>query len=217
MNTAKFLQGFGLIALMACVSLVTQSLTVDSIEKESKEEQIASNDPFIGEMIMFGGNFAPRNWAFCNGQLLPINQHQALFSILGTIYGGDGRTTFALPDLRGRTPIHAGRGPGLRDYRLGSKGGQETIVLKTNQLPAHQHSATTQLSGGLGLQSVNGLSKSKGEAPGQFVIPMVNGRSPLNLRTSIGNAGANQSINNIQPYATVNYIICLNGTFPSRN
>jgi len=96
-------------------------------------------EPFIGEISMFGGNFAPRNWAFCDGQLLAISQNTALFSLLGTIYGGDGRTTFALPDLRGRVPIHSGNGPGLSNYRVGQKGGTETVTLNVTQIPSHNH------------------------------------------------------------------------------
>lgn len=97
-------------------------------------------EPYIGEISMFGGNFAPRGWAFCDGQLLPIAQNTALFSLLGTIYGGDGRTTFALPDLRGRVPVHSGNGPGLSDYRVGQRGGSERIILTINQIPSHNHS-----------------------------------------------------------------------------
>ena len=92
------------------------------------------SDPFIGEIRMFGGNFAPRGWAFCEGQLLSVNQNDALFSLLGTIYGGDGRTTFGLPDMRGRVPVHMGQGPGLSDRRLGSKGGEENVTLTVNQI-----------------------------------------------------------------------------------
>jgi len=101
-------------------------------------------EPFIAEIIMFGGNFAPRGWAFCDGQLLPIAQNQALFSILGTTYGGDGRTTFALPDLRGRTAIHPGTGPGLSNRRLGERGGAETNTLTLPQLPTHTHTIRRQ-------------------------------------------------------------------------
>lgn len=102
------------------------------------------SDPTIAEISMFGGNFAPRSWAFCDGQLLPISQNSALFSLLGTTYGGDGRTTMALPDLRGRTPIHAGSGPGLSQRRLGAKGGSETNVMSVVQMPSHTHVITYQ-------------------------------------------------------------------------
>jgi microcystin-dependent protein len=101
--------------------------------------ELAGADPYIGEISLFAGNFAPRSWAFCDGQLLPIAQNTALFSLLGTTYGGDGRTTFGLPDLRGRAAVHVGRGPGLSDWRWGEKGGTETVTLNLNQLPAHSH------------------------------------------------------------------------------
>src|SRR5690606_10000796 len=118
------------------------SITTSLLNKISQAKTIESKylnfkiyktmEPFIGEIIMFGGNFAPKGWAFCNGQLLPIAQNQALFSILGTTYGGDGITTFALPDLRGRVSIHPGHGPGLSNYTLGEKGGAETVTLTVN-------------------------------------------------------------------------------------
>ncbi|TCL10321.1 microcystin-dependent protein [Roseivirga ehrenbergii] len=105
-------------------------------------------DPFLGEIVMFAGNFAPRGWAFCDGQLMAISQNTALFSILGTTYGGDGRTTFALPDLRGRAAIHPGTGPGLSNYRLGQRGGVETVTLNQLQIPSHSHIAIPSTSGG---------------------------------------------------------------------
>jgi len=207
MNLSKFLQAFGLVALMACVSLVTQSLTVDSIQKES---QIAGDQPYIGEVAMFAGNFAPRGWAFCEGQLLPISQYTALFSLIGTIYGGDGRTTFALPDLRGRTPIHAGTGPGLATYRTGQKGGQEQVTLNTTQLPSHNHLIQSSL-------AVQEFSLSNSEGDGEtFRIPVLDGRGEA-LDLSIGHTGGNLSINNRSPYLTISYIISLQGTFPSRS
>ena len=212
MRTAKFLQAFGLVALMVCVALVTQSLTIDSIDKEAKEEQIAATTPLLGEIIMFGGNFAPRGWALCNGQLLPIAQNSALFSILGTMYGGDGRSTFALPDLRGRTPIHAGNGPGLTNYRLGQKGGQETTTLTVNQLPSHNHSFQGSIEN-IGLTEMT-LQQGDGEP---VMFPTQGGHEPLNIEGKISNTGSSQPINNMQPYNTVNYIIALQGTFPSRN
>ncbi len=101
------------------------------------------SSPFIGEILMFGGNFAPRSWAFCDGQLLSIAQNTALFSILGTTYGGDGRVTFGLPELRGRVAMHPGSGPGLTTRGLGEKGGTETVTLNTTQIPAHNHTATS--------------------------------------------------------------------------
>src|SRR5262245_60083892 len=98
------------------------------------------SDPFVAEIRLFAGNFAPRGWAFCNGQLLPISQNTALFSLLGTNYGGDGRSSFALPDLQGRVPLHAGNGPGLSSRHLGEAGGDDTITLTDAQMPAHSHS-----------------------------------------------------------------------------
>lgn len=218
MNSAKFLQTFGLIALMACVALVTQSLTIDSMTKDAKEEQITSADPFLGEITMFGGTFAPRGWALCDGQLLPISQYSALFSILGTTYGGDGRTTFALPDLRGRAPIHAGRGPGLSDRRLGSKNGQEVVTMTISQLPSHSHTAQTTVEQ-LGLKLVRLPADDGAERHGEegVMVAVQDGDQPLNVATQIGNIGGQQAVNNMQPYCTINYIIALNGTFPSRN
>jgi microcystin-dependent protein len=97
------------------------------------------SEPFVGEIRMFAGNFAPRGWSFCNGQLMAISQNSALFSLIGTIYGGDGRTTFALPDLRGRVPLHAGEAPGLSHYALGQRGGAEQVALSVEHLPNHNH------------------------------------------------------------------------------
>ena len=119
-------------------ALVGLALTT-AASLDAKHNPAAAGEPFIAEIIMFGGNFAPRGWAFCDGALLPISQNTALFSLLGTTYGGDGRTTFGLPDLRGRVAIHPGTGPGLSTVRLGEKGGVENVVLTTAQMPAHGH------------------------------------------------------------------------------
>ncbi|MEO0775273.1 MAG: tail fiber protein [Bacteroidota bacterium] len=184
-------------------------------------------EPFIGQIMMFGGNFAPRGWALCNGQLLPINQNQALFSILGTTYGGDGRTTFQLPDLRGRYAMHAGRGPGLSQRNLGAEFGSETNTLNVNQLPSHNHLG--QITGNIFMPvSANPPDTDSPNAayltqqaddfyhtspsPNEFAGPTTN-----DLSAQIGNTGANQSINNIQPTQVVNYIIALQGIFPSRS
>lgn len=178
----------------------------------------------IGEILMFAGNFAPRSWAFCNGQLLPIAQNQALFSILGTTYGGDGRTTFALPDLRGRVPIHAGQGPGLSDRRLGQAGGSETNTVNAAQLPAHTHAAT-------GTAALPALSVEGDTATPTNAIPAKSGMgepdystgagdttmAPATVEVTVQSAGGNQPVNNMQPFLGINYIICLQGIFPSRN
>jgi microcystin-dependent protein len=168
------------------------------------------SDPFIGEIQMFAGNFAPRGWSFCNGQLLPIAQNTALFSILGTTYGGDGRTSFGLPDLRGRAPIHSGQGPGLSDYRLGERGGAETAL--ANQTPQHNHV--------LGASSVDNQSGSPIDAvPGLAEDPQYRNATDTTMAADVleelpGGSGVH---NNMQPFNTVNFIVALIGTFPSRN
>ncbi len=173
-------------------------------------------DPFIGMIVMFGGNFAPRSWALCNGQLLPISQNTALFSILGTTYGGDGRTTFGLPDLRGRVAMHAGNGPGLSDRRLGLKGGTENNTLTVANLPAHNHSVSIPVSdedGDVNEAATNVLANTvnnnyySGDPTANQFLPGGNTSS----------VGGNIGVNNIQPFQCVNYIIALQGTFPSRS
>lgn len=172
-------------------------------------------DPFIGQLIMFGGNFAPRGWALCDGQLLPISSNSALFSILGTTYGGDGRTTFALPDLRGRVPVHAGNGPGLTDKRLGSKGGAETTTLITQNLPAHHHQLIASSQPAAQAGASGGYFPSNGRG-GDLLYASSQGTA-TSMGETTGNTGNNTSFNNMQPYVTVNYIIALVGTFPSRS
>ena len=178
-------------------------------------------EPFIGQIIMFAGNFAPRGWALCDGQLLAISENSALFSILGTTYGGDGRTTFGLPDMRGRVPMHAGSGPGRTPRPLGSTGGAESNTLNVNQLPSHTHNASATV------QPLASTKAGEGSSPaGGF--PAVSsddlyaetsnskmGESPVNV--TVSNTGVNQAVNNIQPFQCVNYIIALTGTYPSRS
>lgn len=172
-------------------------------------------DPFIGEIIMFGGNFAPRGWALCDGSLLPISQNQALFSILGTTYGGDGRTTFALPDLRGRAPIHAGSGPGLRPRSLGQKGGEEDVTLTSNQMPAHTHDVGCSAQvGNAGTPAGNVPAAEKAAAADVYQTSAPNQTMSSAM---IHSAGGGQSHDNMQPFLAVNFIIALVGTFPSRN
>ncbi|WP_237276231.1 phage tail protein [Tenacibaculum ovolyticum] len=197
-------------------------------------------DPFLGQIVLFGGNFAPRGWALCEGQLLPISQYSALFSILGTIYGGDGRTTFALPDLRGRAAISSGRGPGLSDRRLGSRSGQEVHTLTTLEMPSHNHlttntSATDQHIQLSTTKAVNDTPQT-GDVPAAAQFGAGLGATPVkafgpptagnvvNGQTLSGNAGltilnngGSQAHNIMQPYLTTNYIIALQGVFPSRN
>lgn len=178
------------------------------------------SEPFIGEIIMFGGNFAPRGWALCNGQLLSIAQNTALFSILGTTYGGDGQTTFALPNLQGRVAIHPGQGPGLSPYVLGQIGGTENVTLTTNQMPLHTHTATVNAAEAP--QTVT--DNPKGGVPaGSTGGPQVYGAAPDGATTMNAGmvtnapAGGSQPFSIIQPYLCVNFIIALQGIFPSRN
>ena len=183
-------------------------------------------DPFIGQIIMFGGNFAPRSWALCDGQLLAISQNTALFSILGTTYGGDGRTTFALPDLRGRAPIHAGTGPGLSNRRLGAKGGSESNTLQTTNLPAHNHPGELKVNSGqasLAVAAASSSIASPGSLSGRTFTPTegFNTATPdvaMNAASvTTGNTGGGQAVNNMEPFQVVNYIIALEGLYPSRN
>ena len=165
---------------------------------------------------MFGGNFPPRNWAYCDGALLAISQNQALFSILGTTYGGDGRTTFGLPDLRGRSPIGPRTGPGLPTYNLGARGGDYQNILTVNQLASHTHT---------GAMKVSSASAEENSPPAGGAI--AGGQSIFNEETpniALSNSsvetaatGGNVPVNNMQPYLAVNYIIALFGVFPSRN
>lgn len=171
-------------------------------------------EPFIGLITMFGGNFAPRGWAFCDGQLLPINQNSALFSILGTTYGGDGRTTFGLPDLRGRVPIHPGTGPGLSSFNLGQKGGAEQVTLTTQQIPAHSHGFKHTLD-----FDTNNTAQT-GEQFGALLFDGYYNTPPA--KTSIAtpvieNTGGGQPVDIHQPYQCVNFIIALRGIYPSRS
>ncbi len=175
------------------------------------------SEAFIGEIIMFGGNFAPRNWAFCNGQLMPISQNTALFSILGTTYGGDGQVTFALPDLRGRVPVHPGQGPGLSNYVLGEVSGTETVTLLTSEMPAHNHLLTANSSVNGSPSPSNNFSAIVTDLGGE----QLNAYNPTANATMAPNAitptGGNLPHNNMQPFLCVNFIICLYGIFPSRN
>ena len=178
-------------------------------------------NPFIGEVVMFGGNFAPRGWAFCNGQLLSIAQNTALFSILGTTYGGDGRSTFALPDLRGRTPIHPGSGPGLTPYRLGQKGGVEDHTLTINEMPTHNHLAASDTTVHVG--DTGGEDDPDGNFLGEGSIytatatgNTLNGGA-MTTSSAMENTGGGQSFNIMKPFGTANYIIALVGAYPSRN
>lgn len=168
----------------------------------------------IGEIRMFGGNFAPRTWALCDGQLLPISQNTALFSILGTTYGGDGRTTFGLPDLRSRVPMHPGTGPGLSSRRLGAKGGTESNTLDINQMPSHGHSIPMPAPIAKGDTTTDTTSASNDDG---FVKASLAQTQVQNFSLDADHVGGNQPVNNVQPFHCVNFIICLQGIFPSRS
>ncbi len=168
---------------------------------------------FIGDIRMVGFNFAPQGWAKCDGQLLPINQNSALFSLLGTQYGGDGEQNFGLPDLRGRVPMHAGNGPGIPNHPIGQKGGNESTTLSLAHLPPHNHPvtiATSSAEGDTALPGGHSLAKS---GSGGYTTQATD--SALGGVTTT-NAGSGQSHSNMQPYATVNFIIALVGIFPSQ-
>ncbi len=175
------------------------------------------SDPYVGEIRMFGGTFAPLNWAFCDGSLLPISQNQALFSLLGTFYGGDGVRTFALPDLRGRVPVNMGTGPGLSNYNLGQAGGSETVTLTVQNLPAHTHAAKCATTANVGTQS--NPSGNYWSTDGGDNTEAYNNASDSNTMaaSALGQTGGSQAHNNMQPFLAVNYIIALNGIFPPRS
>jgi len=172
------------------------------------------SEPFIAEIRIFAGNFAPRSWAFCNGQLLPVAQNTALFSLIGTTYGGDGRTTTALPNLQGRAPMHPGRGPGLTSRHLGERGGVETVTLTEAQMPNHNHTLMSSSSPGTTFSPTDNsvLARSVG---GNAFDDTDNLNSSLNEGT-ITETGGSQAHNNMQPYLAINYIIALQGLYPSR-
>jgi len=171
------------------------------------------SEPFLGEIKMFGGNYAPRGFAHCNGQVLAISSNTALFSLLGTIYGGDGRTTFALPDLRGRVPIHRGTGPGLTPRNQGSRFGAESVPLNSTHMPEHSHMMRGDSNSGVTDSPVDKVpSKSAGGIPTYSPTG-----AQLAATGMLENTGQSWAHNNMQPWIGINYIIALVGLFPSRN
>jgi len=173
---------------------------------------------YIAQIIMFAGNFAPRNWAFCQGQIMSIAQNTALFSLLGTTYGGNGQTTFALPDLRGRVPVGTGTGPGLSTIDLGEVAGEQNHTLIITEIPAHNHALSAYADDVANTANPTGNSLSVGQLNNQ-TVSMYRNTNPTALMNpqSIGIAGGSQPHNNMQPYLGMNYVICLFGIFPSRN
>jgi len=182
--------------------------------------------PYLAQIMMFGGNFAIRGWAMCDGQLLPISSNTALFSLLGTTFGGDGRTTFALPDLRGRVAIHPGNGPGLSHYSWGQRGGVENVYLNTTQIPSHSHASALRASTIQATDSVpnpNDALAAPGAMDGRTFNPTL-GYAPatpsVNLNSGSiigGNTGGSQSHTNVQPFLGIYHLIALQGVFPSRS
>ncbi|HEU0121792.1 MAG TPA: tail fiber protein [Bryobacteraceae bacterium] len=167
------------------------------------------SEPFLGQLMLVPYDFAPKGWALCNGQLLPIAQNSALFSLLGVTYGGNGTTNFALPDLRGRVPISSGQGPGLANYVLGEPGGEESITLTTPEIPAHTHAVACYNGDAETSSPVNNLlanSTAYASTPDAAMAA-----------TMIGSSGENQPHGNMQPYLPMNWIIALAGIFPSRS
>lgn len=170
------------------------------------------SEPFLAEVRIVGFNFAPRGWALCDGQILPINQNQSLYSLLGTTYGGDGRTTFALPDLRGRTPIHVGRSNGGGDHREGEKGGEETHTLSANEMPQHTHALNASTDEDGVITAANNVLARAPQA--LYADPPPD--TPLQS-SSVTNVGGGQAHDNMQPFLALNFVIALQGLFPSRN
>lgn len=169
------------------------------------------SEPFIAEVKIWACNFAPRGWAFCDGQELPIAQNTALFSLIGTIYGGNGRTTTGLPDIQGRAVMHPGEGPGLTPYRLGHHGGAETVTLTSNEIPSHTHSVNAQ-------DDNNPTGNSLSPA-GNYIAKggFTNQSGQTMAANMVSSTGGGQEHNNMQPYQVLNFCIALQGLFPSRS
>lgn len=172
-------------------------------------------DPFVAEVRIFPFDFPPKGWAFCDGQRMPLSQNTALFSLLGTVYGGDGKSTFALPDLKGRAPMHPGQGPGLSLHDLGEAGGQETVTLLESEIPQHTHSLRGSADDGE--SKIPTSSRVIGRSVGGFAYQTTtSGLQPL-APQALAPAGGNAPHNNMQPYLTLNFCIALQGVFPPRS
>ena len=171
------------------------------------------SSPFVGEIRMFGGNFAPVNWAFCNGALLPISENETLFNLIGTTYGGDGQETFALPDLRGRVPLHQGQGPGIgQTYTIGELAGVESVTLTTQQIPSHNHSFVAS-TGAATATNPEGNIMATSATISSYVLDVA---GPQLAANAIQGAGGSQPHDNMMPFLGINYIISLFGIFPSQ-
>lgn len=172
-------------------------------------------DPFVAEIRIFPFNFAPRGWAFCNGQLLPLSQNTALFSLLGTTYGGNGQSNFALPDLQGSAPMHPGQGPGLSLHDLGEPGGSETVTLLQSEIPAHSHTMRANNSDGISPTPAANVSSAPGADRDLFWYKEGTPNASMNPLAS-GMAGGSLPHNNMMPYLTANFCIALQGVYPPR-
>jgi microcystin-dependent protein len=172
-------------------------------------------DPFIGEVRMFAGNFAPQGWSFCNGQLLPIAVYDALFTLIGTTYGGDGQTTFALPDLQGRAPIHQGQRPGGINFDIGGKAGVETVTLLNTQMPQHTHSALATTTADSKSPQGKVWSTDAGANIAAWATAPTAGAAMSSNAVSV--VGQNFAHQNMQPVLAISYIIALEGIYPPRN
>ena len=172
-------------------------------------------DPFVAEIRIFPFNFAPKGWAWCNGQLLPLSQNTALFSLLGTTYGGDGKSTFALPDLQGSAPMHPGQGPGLSLHDLGEMSGSETVTLLESEVPAHNHSVRAYTGDPADSRNPTPAQTLGAPSPGNLYDPTTTQLSPM-APQAFSPAGGDQPHNNMMPYLTLNFNIALQGVFPPR-
>lgn len=176
------------------------------------------SEPFIAEIRIFAGNFAPRSWAFCDGQLLPLAQNAALFSLIGTTYGGDGITTMGLPNMAGRAPMHPGRGPGLTSRRLGEATGVEEVTLTEAQMPEHKHIARASTDAGVAGQVPNPMASISSSG---FLDKLYSTETTTKLTDMadgvVSHAGGSQPHNNLQPFLVMNFIIALQGLYPSRS
>ncbi|OZY84694.1 phage tail protein [Cellvibrio mixtus] len=175
------------------------------------------SEAFIGEVRVFGGNFAPVNWHLCDGSLLPISQYEALFALIGTVYGGNGVNTFGIPDLRGRLPVGQGQGLGLTNRIIGQSFGSESVSLVTNQLPAHNHAFNATTDTAVAPSPANGVFATQTDGDKIYVAANGTNQPAVLAANSVVQTGGSQPHDNIMPSLGISYIICLNGIFPSRN
>jgi microcystin-dependent protein len=216
-NRRRFLaKALGVLAgtsLIGGVAKAFAQIGQKTIASNGGQKQVAGTDAYLGEIMMFAGNFAPTGWAYCDGSLLLISSNEALFSLLGTNYGGDGVTHFALPDFRGRVPVGYGSGPGLSSYAVGQSGGEEKHTLQTGEMPSHNHAAYADVSDGTSATPSNNLPAVNSEGIEHYGSTQ-NGSMNAN---AIGATGGSQPHNNIQPYLTVSFCIATAGIYPSRS